>query len=207
MGLASRSLCASGTGHHLDAARERVSDERALVERARQGQCEAFDSLVRVHAAGVYAVVSRLCASADEAEEVTQETFLRAWRGIAQFKGDCQLFTWLYRIGVNEALRRNQRRGPEVSSLDDHRGRTPADSRPTPDLDAEQHDLRLALDTAVRALHPDYRAPLILRDIEGLGTLEAAQILDLSEAAFKSRLHRARSAVRDAVGAYLGDGA
>ena len=207
MKLASRSICPAGTGRHPVPDSERPSGERALVERARQGQREAFDSLVRAHAAGVYAVVSRLCATADEAEEVTQETFLRAWRGIAQFKGDCQLFTWLYRIGVNEALRRNQRRAPEVSSMDDHRAHTPADSRPTPDLEAEQHDLRLALDAAVRALHPDYRAPLILRDIEGLGTVQAAQILDLSEAAFKSRLHRARSAVRDAVAAYLGDGA
>jgi RNA polymerase sigma-70 factor (ECF subfamily) len=79
----------------------------------------------------------------------------------------------------------------------------PADPRPAPDRQAEQHDLREALERAVQALHPDYRAPLILRDIEGLSTAEAAAIMGLREAAFKSRLHRARLAVRTAIEDYL----
>jgi RNA polymerase sigma-70 factor (ECF subfamily) len=77
------------------------------------------------------------------------------------------------------------------------------DLRLAPEPQAEQHDLRAALERAVRALPPKYRAPLILRDIEGLSTQQAAEIMDLPEAAFKSRLHRARLAVRDAVGDYL----
>ncbi len=89
-----------------------------------------------------------------------------------------------------------------ATSLDEHLVE-PADTRPGPPRRLEQDDLRHALDRAVQRLQPDQRAPLVLRDIEGLSTTEAATILDLSEAAFKSRLHRARMAVRDAVRDYL----
>jgi RNA polymerase sigma-70 factor (ECF subfamily) len=188
------------------AARSGRPDDLALVERARNGDRTAFEELVRLHAVGVHAVVVRLCADAGEAEEVTQETFLRAWRGINGFHGDSQLFTWLYRIAVNEAKRRIERRAEQdASSLEEDRGRDAADWRPPPDVAAEQRDLRAALEAAVRALHPDYRAPLILRDIEGIRTAEAARILELSEGAFKSRLHRARQAVRGAIADYLGE--
>jgi RNA polymerase sigma-70 factor (ECF subfamily) len=80
-----------------------------------------------------------------------------------------------------------------------------ADFSHAPESRAEQHDLRVALESAVRALPEGYRAPLILRDVEGLSTEQAAELMGLKEAAFKSRLHRARLAVRDAVDAYLGD--
>ncbi len=122
--------------------------------------------------------------------------------GSACSKGDSQFFTWLYRIGVNEAHRRTSRRRVLATSLDEHLVE-PADTRPGPPRRLEQDDLRHALDRAVQRLQPDQRAPLVLRDIEGLSTTEAATILDLSEAAFKSRLHRARMAVRDAVRDYL----
>jgi RNA polymerase sigma-70 factor (ECF subfamily) len=110
----------------------------------------------------------------------------------------------LYRIGINEAHRRAARRPPAgfVSSLDE-RAVHPLDHDQSPQLGAERRDLREALERAVRALDPDYRAPLILRDIEGLSTAEAAAIMGLGEAAFKSRLHRARLAVRDAIDDYL----
>jgi len=203
---AARNAAGARRQPHDPTARPRPLDERVLVDRARHGDRDAFEKLVRLHAAGLHAVVSRLCATAEEAEEVTQETFLRAWRGIARFQGDCQMFTWLYRIGVNEASRRGARRGAQqTSSLDEHPEQAPADWRPTPDLRVEQKDLRAALEEAVRGLHPDYRAPLILRDIEGLSTADAARILELGEGAFKSRLHRARLTVREALAAHLGD--
>lgn len=174
----------------------------ALVARARAGDRLAFEELVRVYADRVHAVVRRLVDDPHEAEEVTQEAFLRAWRGIATFKGDSQFFTWLYRIGVNEAHRRTSHRRAPVASLEEQLVE-PADTRPEPPRRLEQDDLRHALERAVQGLKPDQRAPLVLRDIEGLSTAEAAAILDVGEAAFKSRLHRARLAVREAVRDYL----
>jgi len=177
-------------------------DDGALVARARAGDRLAFEELVRLYADRLHAVVRRLVDDQHEAEEVTQEAFLRAWRGIAKFKADSQFFTWLYRIGVNEAHRRTSHRRAPVASLEEQLVE-PADTRPEPPRRLEQDDLRHALERAVQGLKPDQRAPLVLRDIEGLSTAEAAAILDLGEAAFKSRLHRARLAVRDAVRDYL----
>ncbi|MGI8844757.1 MAG: RNA polymerase sigma factor [Thermoleophilaceae bacterium] len=179
-------------------------DDDTLVARARQADAEAFELLVRRHADRLYAVILRLVPDEQEAQEATQETFLRAWRGIARFKGDAQFFTWLYRIGVNEANRRLTRGG--ASSADrslEELAHEPRDLRPGPAGQSEAHDLRGALEAAVRALPLGYRTPLVLRDIEGLSTDQAAAIMDLHPAAFKSRLHRARLTVRRAVQAYL----
>lgn len=178
--------------------------DQALVDRARAGDQLAFEHLVQRHADRLHAVVRRLVDDEHEAEEVTQESFLRAWRAIGRFKGDSQFFTWLYRIGVNEASRRTARRRTRgvAASLDDQIAE-PADSRPGPARALEHDDLRRALERAIRGLQPDQRAPLVLRDIEGLSTAEAAEVLGLGEAAFKSRLHRARLAVRHAVRDYL----
>jgi RNA polymerase sigma-70 factor (ECF subfamily) len=181
-----------------------ASDERELVERSRAGDRAAFEELVRRHADRLYAVVLRFVADADEAEEVTQEAFLRAWRGIGRFEGRSRFFTWIYRIGINEAKRRSERQpaASAVGSIED----SPIDDAPdwseAPELRAEQSDLRRVLEDAVRALPPEYRAPLILRDVEGLSTQEAAEVMELGEAAFKSRLHRARLSVRRAVDQY-----
>jgi RNA polymerase sigma-70 factor (ECF subfamily) len=181
--------------------------EPRLVSRAREGDRSAFDALVRIHADRLYAVVLRLCASPHEAEEVTQEAFLRAWRAIECFDGRARFFTWLYRIGVNEAKRRAGRRQPEPRpvALEEATGEPP-DLSDAPHCRAERSELRAALESAVRGLPLDFRAALILRDIEGLSTSEAAKTLGLSEAALKSRLHRARASVRDALGDRLGEG-
>ena len=176
-----------------------------LVALAAVGRRDAFEELVRRHADHLYAVVLRFTGDAGEAEEVVQEAFLRAWRGIDRFERRSQFFTWLYRIGINEAKRRAGR-GPTAEPLSVEEGALAqiADLRHAPEPRAEQRDLRAVLERAVRDLPEPYRAPLILRDVEGLSTEQAAAIMGLKEAAFKSRLHRARLRVRDAVDAYLG---
>lgn len=186
---------------------EQLEDER-LVARAQAGDRAAFEQLVRRHADRLHAVVRRICADDLVAQEVTQETFLRAWRALPSFKGDAQFFTWLYRIGVNEANRHLGRRPPAgtVGSLEEQLTE-PADPGPGPGRAAEGGELRAALENAVRGLEPTYRAPLVLRDIEGLSTAQAAEILGIGEAALKSRLHRARMAVREAVADYVPDSA
>ncbi|MBS1679667.1 MAG: sigma-70 family RNA polymerase sigma factor [Actinobacteria bacterium] len=183
------------------------ADEDDLVARAQAGDQGAFEELVRRHADRLYAVVTRFVGDRQEAEEVTQEAFLRAWRGIGRFQGNSQFFTWLYRIGINEAKRRVGRRASPAgsTSLDEHPGLEVSDLSQAPETSADRRELRGVLEGAIRALGPDYRAALILRDIEGLSTSEAAETLDLGEAAFKSRLHRARLSVRKAVDDYLGD--
>jgi RNA polymerase sigma-70 factor (ECF subfamily) len=181
--------------------------EAGLVERARAGDQRAFEGLVRRHADRLYAVVLRFVADAEEAQEVTQEAFLRAWRSIGDFEGRSQFFTWLYRIGINEAKRRAARsnRVPVVS-LDDEPIPEAPDWSEAPQSRLEQGDLRRVLETAIRNLPFEYRVPLILRDVEGLSTGEAAEIMELGEAAFKSRLHRARLAVRRALDQYFLEG-
>ncbi len=177
-----------------------TQDDRVLVALARDGDRAAFDELVRRHADGLYAVVVRLCADRDEAEEVTQEAFLRAWRGLPAFRGDAQFFTWLYRIGVNEARRRadgmRRRADVVVVSLDEQREHASRDRSVQPVDRAERADLRRILDAAIAALPVDQRAALVLRDVEGLSTAQAAAVLGLREAALKSRLHRARELLR-----------
>jgi RNA polymerase sigma-70 factor (ECF subfamily) len=183
----------------IDAPALSINEQR-LVAKAQAGDRLAFEELVRIHADRLYGVVLRLCATPHEAEEVTQETFIRAWRAIARFDGRSQLFTWLYRIGVNEAKRRLERGEGALRtvSLEESPG-DPPDLSEAPEAHAERDALRAALERAVRALPLAYRAPLVLRDIEGLTTGEAAQILGISEAALKSRLHRARALVRHAL--------
>lgn len=174
-----------------------LQEEEQLVDRARGGDRAAFEELVRLNADRLHAVVLGFLADGEAAQEVTQETFLRAWRGIARFKGKSRFFTWLYRIGINEA-KRQAARGPSepVASLDDEPIPEAPDWSEAPETKLEQSELRRALEDAVRALPVDYRAPVILRDVEGLSTHEAAEAMGLSESAFKSRLHRARLALR-----------
>jgi RNA polymerase sigma-70 factor (ECF subfamily) len=177
-----------------------------LVARAQAGDRGAFEQLVRCYADRLYAVTRQLGLSSDAAEDVTQETFLRAWRGIGSFRGDARFFTWLYRIAVNEAKRRLEREPAHtfVRSLDDGVAVEPEDVREEPYVRVAQAELRQALADAVLALPLKYRAPLILRDVEGLSTADAAAVLGLGEAALKSRLHRARAAVRSALQDRLG---
>ncbi len=183
-------------------------DEDELVARAQEGDERAFEVLVRRHADGLFAVLARFLGGSEEAEEVTQETFLRAWRGIGGFRGDSRFFTWLYRIGINEAKRRGGRAAsaPRTTSLEREPEAEVPDWTHAPEASADQAELRAVLDAAISELRPNYRAALILRDVEGLSTAEAAAAMGLGEAAFKSRLHRARLTVRKAVAAYLGEG-
>ncbi len=160
--------------------------------------------LVRHKADRLYAVVLRFSATEADAEEATQEAFLRAWRNIDRFRGEARFFTWLYRIGVNEAKRILERRPPpgRVLSVEDQPIEAEA---PGPQARAESGDLRDVLDDALRRLPEKYRAAVVLRDVEGLSTSEAAEVLGLREAAFKSRLDRGRMALRADIAAYLDD--
>jgi RNA polymerase sigma-70 factor (ECF subfamily) len=179
--------------------------DEGLVELASAGEREAFEELVRRYADRLYAVVLRFLGDRLLAEEATQEAFLRAWRGIDRFRGHAQFFTWLYRIGLNEAKRAATRQSPagRVRSLEDEPLPEAPDWSDAPEVRAGHDEIRRVLERAIRALPLEYRATIIMRDIEGLSTKEAAEAMDLSEAAFKSRLHRARLAVRRTLDEYF----
>jgi RNA polymerase sigma-70 factor, ECF subfamily len=176
--------------------------EHELIGRAKRGDVSAFEALADGHADRLYTVALRILGDGGEAEDVLQETLLRAWRGIRGFEGRAMLFTWLYRIAVNEsnrALERRQRRRANVP-VDGQAIEIPAPSSDGPASQAERQELREALRLAIDQLSVPCRTALVLRDIEGFSTREAAEIAGVGEAAFKSRLHQARLTVRALVG-------
>jgi RNA polymerase sigma-70 factor (ECF subfamily) len=182
-------------------------DEARLLTRARGGDQQAFGQLVEIHSERVYRALRRFGLDADEAGDVAQEVFLRAWRSLDRFEGRAQLSTWLYRIAFNEAQRRLSRRpAPAVpANLD---GPDPIASIPDspdhePDARALDQELAQAVDAALSQLPPELRAAVILRDLDGLSTDEAAAVAGVRPAAFKSRLHRGRLALRPLLAPYL----
>jgi RNA polymerase sigma-70 factor (ECF subfamily) len=149
---------------------------------------EAFGDLVRAHERRVASVLHRLLDDPRDVEEATQDVFVQAWRNLRRFRGDARLFTWLYRIAVNEALMRSRRTRAAVQELD---ARLPAPPDPEPGL-------RDLLVRELASLPFEYRAAVVLRDVEGLTNAEVAEALGVSVAAAKSRIHRGRMRIRDA---------
>ena len=182
-------------------------DEAELIDRARGGDKQAFGQLVEIHSDRVFRALRRFGLDADEAGDVAQEVFLRAWRGLDRFEGRSQLSTWLYRIAFNEAQRRLSRR-PAASVVADPDGVDPIAAIPDspdhgPDAQALDRELGEAVDAALAQLPAELRAAVILRDLEGLSTNEAAAAAGVRPAAFKSRLHRGRLALRPLLAPYL----
>jgi RNA polymerase sigma-70 factor (ECF subfamily) len=144
----------------------------------------------------------RLVGDRGEAEDVAQEVMLRAWQGIARFRGQSSYFTWLYRIGVNEANRALAKRArrPASVAIGADELQLPESAADDPSRRAENSELRRALGRALAGLPPALRTAIVLRDVEGLSTQEAAEVVGIGQAAFKSRLHQARLRVRAAIG-------
>jgi RNA polymerase sigma-70 factor (ECF subfamily) len=181
--------------------------ERRLIRSARGGDQDAFAELVVMHADHVFGALRRFGLDAGEADEVAQEVFLRAWRGLARFEERAQLSTWLYRIAFNEAQRRLARRAPPHVEADPDRD-DPVVSLPEaahlgPEARALDHEFQRALERALAQLPHELRAAVVLRDIEGLSTQEAAQVVGAHQLAFKSRLHRGRMQLRALLEPYL----
>lgn len=181
-------------------------EEKELLDRLRRGDADAFESLVRETTPRLLAVTRRLLRSEEDAQDAVQEAFLSAFRSLERFQGDALLSTWLHRIAVNAALMRlrSRRRKPE-ESLEDllprfledgHHEKTPAPWRENLDVALESRELRAQIREAIDGLPDAYRNILMLRDIEELDTAEVAEILGISAGAVKTRLHRARMALR-----------
>jgi RNA polymerase sigma-70 factor (ECF subfamily) len=176
--------------------------EASLLARAQAGDVAAFERLSSAYADRLFMLLLRLLGDRAEAEDVAQEVMLRAWQGITRFRGQSSYFTWLYRIAVNEANRALEKRArhPAGVTLGADELQLPAPGTLDPSRQAENSELRRALVRALADLPPPLRTALVLRDVEGLSTQEAAEIAGVGEAAFKSRLHQARLRVRAAIG-------
>jgi RNA polymerase sigma-70 factor, ECF subfamily len=184
------------------AAADRAATEAALIARAQAGDIGAFERLSGEYADRVFMLLLRLLGDRAEAEDVAQEVMLRAWQGIGNFRGHSSYFTWLYRIAMNEANRALEKRArrPAGVSIGERELQLPASAADEPARQAEASELRLALRRAIAELPPDLRTAIVLRDVEGLSTQDAAEIAGVGQAAFKSRLHQARLRVRAAIG-------
>jgi RNA polymerase sigma-70 factor (ECF subfamily) len=154
--------------------------------------------------------LSRFLRDERDIDEAAQDTFVQAWRNLDRFRGDAAPFTWLYRIAVNEALQRARRKQLDTQSIDDEIAVDPTVSRPlAPDIALENREVQEFLAERLRELPLDVRAPLLLRDLEGWSNQEVADLLGLSLAAAKSRIHRARMTMRHDLELWLrsrGDG-
>jgi RNA polymerase sigma-70 factor (ECF subfamily) len=184
-----------------------ASSEHDLIRRARTGDEDAFAELVAAHADRVYSMLRRFGLDPDEADEVAQEVFVRAWRGLARFEERSQFSTWLYRIAFNEAQRRLSRRRPARADREPDR-EDPIDALSEspalgPEAQTLDREFERTLERALDELPAEWRTAVVLRDIEGLSTRDAAEVAGIREAAFKSRLHRGRMELRALLDPYL----
>ena len=187
--------------------------EEKLLERLLAGEEQAYEELVRGYGGRLLAVARRFLPVEEDARDAVQDAFLSAFRSIHRFQGNAQLSTWLHRIVVNASLMklRTRRRKPEQSIeellpgyLEDGHFERPASPWRTEGLDpAEQDELRDLVLRSIHSLPEGHRNVLLLRDIENLDTEEAAQLLRISPGAVKTRLHRARQALRELLEPHL----
>ena len=186
----------------------RPNAEALFIENLRRGDTGAFEKLVEERSGEIYGLLYRLTENREEAKDLTQETFLRAFQSITSFRGEADLRTWIYRIAINQARNRwrwwRRRRRDSTVSLDatDDNGRQSlfatlkSDVSRDPEQDTLAHEREHVLRKALRGLRHVYREAVILRDIEGFAYEEIAVALDISVGTVKSRLARGRQELR-----------
>jgi len=190
---------------------EEIHPDIALVERARAGDQAAFEQLVRQYDRQIFRVAQHITQNREDAEDITQDVFLKAYGKLDQFQGNSKFSTWLVRIAVNESLMRlRKRKTSRTVSMDQdvqtEEGSIPrdfADWSPNPEQIYGQSELGDILRKTINGLPPGFRTVFTLRDIENLSTEETAEALGLSVPAVKSRLLRARLQLRERLSRYM----
>ena len=188
-----------------------VSDELALVQAAKQGDVGAFEQLVKRYDRNIFRIAQHITQNREDAEDVVQDAFLKAYENLDQFQGNSKFYTWLVRIAVNESLMKLRRRKTSKTvSMDEdvetEEGSMPrefADWSPNPEQQYGQSELSEILRKTIQGLPASFRTVFVLRDVEGLSTEETAEMLDLSIPAVKSRLLRARLQLRERLNKYF----
>jgi RNA polymerase sigma-70 factor (ECF subfamily) len=188
-----------------------IDDEAAIVAQARLGEAKAFSELLRRYEGKIFRLALHITQNREDAEDVLQEAFLKAYEHLDQFQGQSRFYTWIVRIAVNQALMKLRKRKSDRSvSLDDTIdtgedtvAREIAAWDENPEQRYSREEINEILGSAIDGLQPIYRAVFVLRDVDGLSTEEAADALDLSVPAVKSRLLRARLQLRDKLTRYF----
>lgn len=183
----------------------------ALVERAKAGDTSAFEQLVRQYDRQIYRTALHITQNREDAEDITQDVFFKAFQKLDQFQGNSKFSTWLVRIAVNESLMRLRRRKTSKTvsmdqDVETEEGAIPRDFaewRPNPEQIFSQSELGEILRKTIAGLPPGFRTVFTLRDIENLSTEETAEALGLSVPAVKSRLLRARLQLRERLSRYF----
>jgi RNA polymerase sigma-70 factor, ECF subfamily len=187
---------------------EQKRDESSLIDLICQGQTELFQTLVKPYERSVFAAAYSVVNNGADAEEVAQEAFLKALRGLKNFRGDAKFSTWLLQIALNEArlrLRRSRTHLHESlhettgSEDSDYVPRDFADWREIPSEELARKELRQTIEHTLSGLRPIYREVLVLRDVQSLSTAETSRVLGISEDLVKTRLRRARLQMREAL--------
>jgi len=185
--------------------------DQQLLDAARGGDRPALEALLARHQPRVYRFGLRMCRDPDDARDVLQETLIAMARGVKDFSGAASVSTWLYTIARSFCLKKRRRSkfAPESEASLEQSGEGETalqlpDPGRAPDEAMAGHQVEVALERAIRSLEPMYREVLVLRDVEGLSAAEVAEVMGLSVDAVKSRLHRARVTVREAVAPVLG---
>ncbi|HEX8987055.1 MAG TPA: RNA polymerase sigma factor RpoE [Rhodocyclaceae bacterium] len=179
--------------------------DQALVERVQAGDKQAYGLLVAKYQRKLVRLLSRLIRDAAEVEDVAQETFIKAYRALPNFRGESAFYTWLYRIGVNTAknwLVANGRRAPTSTEVDSEEAESYAEGDLLRDADTPEHLLMSkqiadTVNAAMEKLPDDLRTAITLREIEGLSYEEIAQVMDCPIGTVRSRIFRARDAIAD----------
>jgi RNA polymerase sigma-70 factor, ECF subfamily len=176
--------------------------ENEILKKAQEGDKQALAELVKMYEKTIYNFSYKICRNKDKAEHTMQETFLSMIKNIMSFKGESKLSSWLYRVVSNNCLMYARKEQKHLQNILEDDGITErefeiADENQSPVKAVEESELKEILDAAIGKLQPDYRVVFLLRDVEGLSTEETAEILNLTQAAVKSRLFRARSFLRD----------
>ena len=173
--------------------------EQELVRAAAGGDTEAFERLVRTYENKIYHLALRMCGSSEEASDIAQEAFLAAWRALPSFRGEANFATWLYRLTSNAAidyLRRQKKERGDMSLDDEDLGLDAVDTGPGPQDAAERTEVRTAVAAGLQQLSEGHRQVLVLREIQGLSYEEIADVLEVDLGTVKSRISRARTALR-----------
>lgn len=182
--------------------------DELLVERAKRGDVEAFEQLISQHERTVYNIAYRLTGNHEDANDVAQEAFLRAFSSLPDFRGDSSFATWLYRIVNNACLDELRRRKRQrVTSLDEsvtledgELSRQIADTSDGPEEALERVEIQRAVQESIQSLDEEYRIVLVMRDIQGYSYNEIAEALGLNLGTVKSRINRARNALKEIFG-------
>ena len=187
------------------------TSELPLVQAAKKGDLEAFSELVKRYDRNIFRIAQHITHNEEDAQDVVQDAFLKAYQNLDQFQGNSKFYTWLVRIAVNEALMKlRRRRTDKTVSIDEdvqtEEGSMPrelADWGPNPEQLYRQSELGDILKKTIQGLPPGFRTVFVLRDVEGLSTEETAEMLGLSIPAVKSRLLRARLQLRERLAKYF----